>query len=68
MIRIINGTRRNQFLSDIDAMHRLRKRVFHDLLGWDVEVRDAWEIDDYDRANPLYVLSYGDEGRLRGSL
>jgi len=68
MIRIINGIRRNQFPKDIDAMHRLRKRVFHDLLGWDVKVRDAWEIDDYDRANPLYVLSYGDEGRLRGSL
>jgi acyl homoserine lactone synthase len=68
MIRIINGTRRNQFPADIDAMHKLRKRVFHDLLGWDVEVRDTWEIDDYDRANPLYVLSYGEEGRLRGSL
>ncbi len=68
MIRIINGIRRNQFPKDIDAMHRLRKRVFHDLLGWDVKVRDAWEIDDYDRANPLYVLSYGDKGRLRGSL
>ncbi|MGQ2970189.1 MAG: acyl-homoserine-lactone synthase [Allorhizobium sp.] len=68
MIRIINGARRHQFPSDIDAMHRLRKRVFHDLLGWEVEVRDTWEIDDYDRSNPLYVLSYGDEGRLRGSL
>ncbi len=68
MIRIINGIRRNQFPKDIDAMHRLRKRVFHDLLGWDVQVRDAWEIDDYDRANPLYVLSYGDKGRLRGLL
>jgi len=68
MIRIINGARRNQFPSDIDAMHRLRKRVFHDLLGWDVQVMDAWEIDEYDRANPLYVLSYADDGRLRGSL
>jgi acyl homoserine lactone synthase len=68
MIRIINGSRRHQFPSDIDAMHRLRKRVFHDLLGWEVEVQGAWEIDHYDRANPLYVLSYGEDGRLRGSL
>ncbi len=68
MIRIINGARRHQFPSDIDAMHRLRKRVFHDLLGWEVQVQDTWEIDEYDRANPLYVLSYGDEGQLRGSL
>ncbi len=43
MIRIINGARRQQFPADIDAMHRLRKRVFHDLLGWDVQVRDAWK-------------------------
>lgn len=68
MIRIINGARRNQYPSDIDAMHRLRKRVFHDLLGWDVEVRNSWEIDDYDRANPLYVLSYDERGKLRGCL
>jgi acyl homoserine lactone synthase len=68
MIRIINGARRQQFPSDIDAMHRLRKRVFHDLLGWDVQVHDAWEVDDFDRANPLYVLSYGDRGALRGAL
>jgi acyl homoserine lactone synthase len=68
MIRIINGARRQQFPADIDAMHRLRKRVFHDLLGWDVQVRDSWEIDDYDRANPLYVLSYGEEGAVRGAL
>jgi len=68
MIRIINGARRNQFPSDIDAMHRLRKRVFHDLLGWEVQVQEAWEIDEYDRANPLYVLSYDEKGKLRGSL
>jgi N-acyl-L-homoserine lactone synthetase len=68
MIRIINGARRKQYPSDIDAMHRLRKRVFHDLLGWEVEVRNSWEIDDYDRANPLYVLSYDEKGKLRGSL
>ncbi|KPF43849.1 acyl-homoserine-lactone synthase [Rhizobium sp. AAP43] len=68
MIRIINGSRRHQFPSDIDAMHRLRKKVFHDLLGWDVSVQEEWEIDSYDRANPLYVLSYGENGALRGSL
>lgn len=68
MIRIINGSRRNQFPAEMDAMHRLRKRVFHDLLGWDVSVEDAWEIDSYDRSNPLYVLSYGENGALRGSL
>lgn len=68
MIRIINGANRNDHPEEIAAMHRLRKRVFHDLLKWDVTVRDDWEIDHYDEANPIYVMSYSPEGLLRGSL
>lgn len=69
MIRIFNRNSRKQYPQDIDAMFRLRKRVFHDLLKWDVSVRGDWEIDHYDDANPLYVLSYSDQtGRLRGAL
>ncbi|MBV2185762.1 MAG: autoinducer synthase [Rhizobium sp.] len=68
MIRIINGANRNECPKEIAAMHRLRKRVFHDLLKWDVTVRDDWEIDHYDDANPIYVMSYSPEGQLRGSL
>ncbi len=69
MIRIFNTKSSKHHPQEMDKMFRLRKRVFHDLLKWDVSVRGAWEIDDYDDANPLYVLSYDDEtGRLRGSL
>ncbi|MDO9418930.1 acyl-homoserine-lactone synthase [Pararhizobium sp.] len=69
MIRILNATTCKRHPHDMDQMFRLRKRVFHDLLKWDVSVRDDWEIDHFDNANPLYVLSYSDEtGRLRGSL
>jgi acyl homoserine lactone synthase len=68
MIRIVNGVNRNRYPAEINAMHRLRKTVFHDLLGWDVSVRGDWEIDHYDQANPLYVLSYNDNGHLRGAL
>lgn len=68
MIRIINGANRNEYPEDIAAMHRLRKRVFHDLLKWDVTVRDDWEVDHYDDANPIYVMSYSPDVHLRGSL
>lgn len=69
MIKIFNRNTGKQNPADLDAMFQLRKRVFHDLLKWDVSVRGDWEIDNYDDANPLYVLSYSDEtGRLRGSL
>nr|WP_330166428.1 acyl-homoserine-lactone synthase [Rhizobium sp. C4] len=50
-------------------MFQLRKRVFHDLLGWDVSVRGDIEIDQYDDINPIYVLSYTPDTRhLRGAL
>ncbi|MHA7968805.1 acyl-homoserine-lactone synthase [Rhizobium sp. CAU 1783] len=68
MIKIINGAGRHRQPLEISAMHRLRKRVFHDLLRWDVNVVDDWEIDHYDDANPIYVLSYSDSGALRGTL
>ncbi|GEO83136.1 MULTISPECIES: acyl-homoserine-lactone synthase [Alphaproteobacteria] len=68
MIRIINGANRNDHSEELAAMHRLRKRVFHDLLKWEVKVEGDMEIDHYDDANPIYVLSYSPEGKLRGSL
>ena len=68
MIRIINGANRNDHPEEIAAMHRLRKRVFHDLLKWDVIVEGDREVDHYDDANPFYILSYSPEGLLRGSL
>ncbi|WP_104664161.1 acyl-homoserine-lactone synthase [Ensifer adhaerens] len=69
MIRILNGKTRAQHPAAVDDMFRLRKRVFHDFLKWDVKTEGEWEIDNYDQANPLYVLSYApDTGRLRGAL
>lgn len=68
MIRILNGKTRAQHPTAVDDMFRLRKRVFHDFLKWDVQTEGEWEIDNYDKANPLYVLSYAPDGRLRGSL
>ncbi|OHV84103.1 acyl-homoserine-lactone synthase [Ensifer sp. LCM 4579] len=69
MIRIVNGNARGRYPQAVDEMFRLRKRVFHDFLKWDVKTEDEWEIDQYDKANPLYVMSYSPEtGKLRGSL
>ncbi len=51
------------------TMFALRKKVFHDLLGWDVEVKDGLETDHFDDAQPLYVISHApDTGKIRGAL
>lgn len=69
MIKLFSGTTRHHHLTAMDEMFRLRKKVFHDLLKWDVLVDGEWEIDHYDLSNPIYVLSYDDEtNKLRGAL
>jgi acyl homoserine lactone synthase len=69
MIKLFSGTTRHHHLRAMDEMFRLRKRVFHDLLQWEVLVDGEWEIDQYDLSNPVYVLSYSEKtGKLRGAL
>lgn len=69
MILLVNGSEKERYAQLINAMHRQRAEVFHDRLGWDVQVKDGMEIDEFDELNPLYLLSVDEiSGRLRGSL
>lgn len=69
MIGIYNGLNRHRHRREMAEIFYLRKRVFHDLLKWDVIVEDSWEVDAYDETNPLYFASYDPmTGKLRGSL
>lgn len=50
------------------AMFEARKRVFVDLLGWDVPVlAGRYEIDEFDTPDAAYVLMLDTEGRHRAS-
>jgi len=44
-------------------IYRLRARVFHERLGWDVKVTNGLEIDEYDECNPIYVVKLAPNGR-----
>lgn len=68
MIKLIYGHERDRYPQLIDAMHRLRKSVFHERLKWDVPVSGDWEIDDFDNEDPLYVLVVDAQGAVQGSL
>jgi acyl homoserine lactone synthase len=57
MLKLIEGSRASMFPQDMDAMFRNRARVFSERLGWDVVVRDGYERDEFDDANPLYLVS-----------
>jgi acyl homoserine lactone synthase len=50
----------------INEMYRLRARVFHGRLGWEIPTIAGMEIDGYDALGPHYMLIQGEDERLRG--
>jgi N-acyl-L-homoserine lactone synthetase len=68
MIRIIDGRLRHRYAAEIDAMHRIRKKVFHDRMKWDVSIINDWEIDGYDALSPVYLVCIDRDGRVVGGL
>ena len=50
-------------------MHRDRKRIFVDLLGWDVPVVSGeYEVDQFDGPGAVYLISADPCGEHRGSI
>jgi acyl homoserine lactone synthase len=68
MIRLVQGHQRSAYPREIDAMHKLRRKVFHERMGWDVPVIRQWEIDGFDVLDPLYLLSVDQNNRVVGTL
>lgn len=66
MIRIVTKDNAERNVSNLYEMHRIRKAVFKDRLGWDVTVTGELEIDEYDALGPNYVLSMDRYGNLNG--
>jgi len=65
MIIVIDAVNAHRFGHLLDEMFRLRKRVFADRLGWDVEcTADGREIDRFDALDPGYVLGLDDAGHV----
>ena len=64
MILIIDGMNRHRYTRILDEMFALRARVFADRLGWEVDVVDGKEIDQFDALDPAYVIGLNDEGRV----
>ena len=66
MIRIVTKDNAERNVSNLYEMHRIRKAVFKDRLGWDVTVTGELEVDEYDALGPSYVLSMDRYGNLNG--
>jgi len=58
MVQIITASNRHLFATELDGMHRDRKRVFVDWLKWKVPVTDGvYEIDQFDNDGAVYVVA-----------
>lgn len=68
MITILSKDNVGRHVSSLYQMHRLRKQVFNDRLGWSVAVSGDLEVDEYDALAPVYVLSETEEGEVLGSV
>ncbi len=64
MILVVDGLNRHLFTEVLDDMFELRARVFGGRLGWDVNIEDGKEIDQFDHLDPAYVIGLDDEGNV----
>jgi acyl homoserine lactone synthase len=66
MIRIVTKDNAESYVSNLYQMHRIRKTVFKDRLGWDVTVSGELEADEYDTLGASYLLSVDRYGTVDG--
>jgi acyl homoserine lactone synthase len=64
-VMIVRGGSIFMSKADREQMFRLRFRMFHERLGWDVSCEDGQERDHFDELQPLYVLAK-DGRQVRG--
>ncbi len=57
MIYLVQESIKDQIPLILENMHKKRREVFVDQLGWPLDVRDKQEIDQFDLPQSQYVLS-----------
>lgn len=57
MIHIVTQENRPRYRPAILEMHRHRKEVFIDEMGWELFSHDGYEIDGYDTPHAIYLIT-----------
>jgi N-acyl-L-homoserine lactone synthetase len=66
VLQLIEPDNYGQFIDDLEAVHRLRYRVFKQRLGWEVETTGNMEVDSFDALRPNYLLLRDGKGAAIG--
>lgn len=64
MLYMVNKNNQDQYYGAIQSMHRLRKKIFCDELGWqhaDIRVDAMGEFDQFDTPEAHYLLHIGED-------
>jgi len=68
MALVIRPQHRDRFRNLLGEMHRLRRRVFVERLGWQIPGDDGvHEIDQFDAGACLHLVSFDKDGAVAGS-
>ncbi len=66
MIEIIQTGQSGKTKSIIE-MHKVRKLIFKDRMGWDVDINDqGLEVDEFDLPETVYILAKDEQKRVTG--
>ncbi|PIE12230.1 MAG: autoinducer synthase [Rhodobacterales bacterium] len=68
MIVVVDALNKHRFGDLLTEMHRLRARVFEGRLGWEVNVEDGCERDEFDNLDPAHVIALDDDGHVVGCM
>lgn len=64
MLHLVTHLNRTLYESELGDLHRARKAVFVDELGWKLRVRDGMEFDEYDDARAMHIIGFGAAGEV----
>ena len=67
MIDVLDHTEAVRQPAVVEAMYRLRYRVFKERLKWSVSTEDGLERDDFDEHQPVYLMAMNDREHLVGT-
>ncbi|MET0362227.1 MAG: acyl-homoserine-lactone synthase [Sphingobium sp.] len=68
MLHLITNDNRDLYAVELDALHRARKSVFIDELGWQLRVRDGMEHDEYDDERAMHIVGFDSADAVSASI
>ena len=64
MIHLVTAENRSLYEQELIDLHRARKMVFVDQLGWKLNTVDGLEIDEYDDDRAMFAIGFDIHGRV----